>query len=142
MKADWFKMPDRHVTAAIDAVRPKSFWTEFGQGKIGRRDYFICLAILIVIYLLSTTAAPGIAWMLLFVGRARDTERKLWSILALLITVPEMFFLKASVNALNETYGRSVVGWVMIAVIAVHLGFAVTLGMQQSGTSKRTASSD
>lgn len=139
MKAEWFKMPDRRVTAAIDARRPKSFWTGFGEGKIGRRDYFICLAILIALYLLSPRAAPGIAWMLLFVGRARDTERKLWNILALVIILPEMFFLKPSINALNEAYGRGVVGWVMIAVIAVHLGFAVTLGMQRPSTAKSTS---
>lgn len=131
MKLDWLTPPDPRVTAAIDAGRPRSFWKGIQQGKIGRRDYFICLAILAVIYALSPRLIGEAIWMILFFGRAQDIGRSVWKILSVAIVLIEFLFVEWAINSLIETHGRQTAGFVMLGIIGAHICFAVCLGLQK-----------
>jgi hypothetical protein len=103
--------------------------------RLGRRRYFILAAILLCITLLLPVqfifvGGPA-AWLLLFMPRARDIGRPVWSWVALAIVSAEIFG-RPSFQYLTSRFGRETTGWVVIALFAIHLVFAVLIGLPPS----------
>jgi len=108
----------------------------WGLPQVGRRTYFLCAGLLLVVIAimpLSFALSPGAAagWLLLFTARIRDMGRRLiWSGLGLVLVALEMF-IKEIGSSVVTYIGRQVVGYFVMAVFAIHLVFAVALGLQR-----------
>lgn len=104
--------------------------------QVDRKTYFISAGVLVVLvalmpmsFAISAGAAAG--WLLLFTARIRDIGRQMWSIPALLLVGLEMFN-KETVGWLYGHFGREWTGYFIIALLIVHVVFAVALGIQRS----------
>ena|SRR5665213_3226769 len=107
---------------------PSSAWT---QNELGRRDYFICQALLAIVvifipYLPKVIAPLASMWM--FTYRARNAGRPAWVIVGLGIVAVEMFAGEivrwGAAHVSRETLGYAVIGWIVL-----HVAFAVALGV-------------
>jgi hypothetical protein len=101
--------------------------------RLNRRDYFICLGLLLFVeFFLSGLTLFASASLLMFTARLRDIKHELpWAWPAFAFVGLELFAHPLARAALPYM-GRTDVGYAFIALIAAHLVFAVALGLQRS----------
>ena len=109
--------------------------TGFSLPHIGRKWYFVCAGLLVAIMALMPLSFGFVGgpagWLLLFMARIRDIRNNVWTWPALVLVGTEMFG-REIVPLLESHVGRSGLGYAVIALVVVHLGFIVALGVQPS----------